>query len=228
MEVGERISQLRKIHNMQQKELATKLEIPATTLSGYENNHREPGIDVLKKLSKIFNVSLDFLISGNADIIDERIYKLVDKLIKGTVNQSLHWDNVLTTDNLDNYNQDLIENFYNNFLDSINFISKDDFISLFHTSNKNSEYILSTVKYMPENLEVTYVSVGEYRDNGTVWGNFHFKILGKNSIYSDSEKITYRIAYAENINELLTVIKSKETGESDFIESLIESLDFED
>lgn len=228
MKVGERISQLRKLHNMQQKELAAKLDIPATTLSGYENNHREPGIDVLKKLSKIFNVSLDFLISGNANIIDERIYKLVDKLIKGSVNQSLHWENALTSDRTDNHYESLIENFYSYFLDSISSTSKDDIINLFYTTNKNMHYILSTVQYKSDNVEVTYISVGEYKDNGTVWGTFNYKILGRNSIYSVFEEINYKVAYAENINELLTIIKSKETGESDFIESLIESLDFED
>ena len=65
MDIGTRIARLRKLHDLNQKELAHKLNIPTTTLSGYENNHREPPLDVLKDITNIFNISIDFLIEDD-------------------------------------------------------------------------------------------------------------------------------------------------------------------
>lgn len=40
------------------------LNISREALSHYENNKREPSIDLLIKMSNYFNVSIDFLING--------------------------------------------------------------------------------------------------------------------------------------------------------------------
>lgn len=56
-----RIKELRELHNMQQKTLANILGISSNTLSQYENGKREPGIDVVSKIAKYFNVSTDYV-----------------------------------------------------------------------------------------------------------------------------------------------------------------------
>jgi len=57
-----RIKDLREDKDMSQKELAQKLNIARTTLSGYERQIAEPPFEILIKLAKIFNVSVDYII----------------------------------------------------------------------------------------------------------------------------------------------------------------------
>ena len=55
---------IRKERNLNQLKVAMDLNISREALSHYENGKREPSIDMLKKLSKYFNVSIDYLING--------------------------------------------------------------------------------------------------------------------------------------------------------------------
>lgn len=64
--VGKRITQLRKQYSLTQKELADRLNLTPKAISFYELGQREPSIDLLKKLSTIFDVSLDYLIGNNS------------------------------------------------------------------------------------------------------------------------------------------------------------------
>ena len=61
MTIGQRIRQLRETNGMLQRELATRLEIGEGFLSKVENNQKQLKRDDLKKLSKIFKVSLNEL-----------------------------------------------------------------------------------------------------------------------------------------------------------------------
>lgn len=60
--LGNRIRNLREDHDLTQKELSAKLGLTPKMISFYENNQRTPPIDVLLKLSNIFNVSIDYLV----------------------------------------------------------------------------------------------------------------------------------------------------------------------
>jgi transcriptional regulator with XRE-family HTH domain len=64
---GNRIVELRKGKKLTQEELAGKLEIARASLSHYENNRREPDHETTQKLASFFNVSVDYLLSRNAD-----------------------------------------------------------------------------------------------------------------------------------------------------------------
>ncbi len=55
---------VRKKKNLNQLKVAMDLNISREALSHYENGKREPSIDMLNKLSKYFNVSIDYLING--------------------------------------------------------------------------------------------------------------------------------------------------------------------
>ena len=55
---------VRKRKNLNQLKVAMDLNISREALSHYENGKREPSLDMLNKLSKYFNVSIDYLING--------------------------------------------------------------------------------------------------------------------------------------------------------------------
>lgn len=62
-----RIAQLRKEKGLNQVGLGLKLNISQKMISAYESGIHQPSIDTLLELSKIFNVSVDYII-GNSDI----------------------------------------------------------------------------------------------------------------------------------------------------------------
>ena len=55
---------IRKQKNLNQLKVALDLNISREALSHYENGKRSPDIEMLKKLSAYFDVSIDFLING--------------------------------------------------------------------------------------------------------------------------------------------------------------------
>ena len=60
-----RITQLRRSVGINQFQLAEELHLSPSAIGMYEQGRRTPNIDVLIQLSKIFNVSLDYLITGS-------------------------------------------------------------------------------------------------------------------------------------------------------------------
>ena len=55
---------VRKQKNLNQLKVALDLNISREALSHYENGKRSPDIQMLRRLSEYFNVSIDFLING--------------------------------------------------------------------------------------------------------------------------------------------------------------------
>ena len=94
--VGNKIKSLRIQHKMSQTELAKRLGVSDSIISGYERGTRTPSVDVLINLKNIFNVSLDYFfndeIEQNArltvdltDLTDEQfiiVAKLIDEFSK--------------------------------------------------------------------------------------------------------------------------------------------------
>lgn len=64
MNLGETIYKLRTAKNMSQGDLADALEVSRQSVSKWENNSAVPELDKLKKLSQIFEVTLDELVGG--------------------------------------------------------------------------------------------------------------------------------------------------------------------
>ena len=60
--VGDRIKLCRKANNLTQPELAEKLGMTRENISGYENGRITPTSTSIFFLSKLFNVSSDFLL----------------------------------------------------------------------------------------------------------------------------------------------------------------------
>ena len=60
--IGCKISELRKQHNMKQNELADQLFVTHQAVSKWENGKSFPSVDVLYDLTKLFNISIDYLL----------------------------------------------------------------------------------------------------------------------------------------------------------------------
>ena len=62
-----RIKMLREELNITQQELADKINGAKSTIAMYEKGDRKPSMEVLIKLSEIFNCSIDYLL-GKSDV----------------------------------------------------------------------------------------------------------------------------------------------------------------
>ena len=58
------LREIRKKRNYNQLKVAMDLCISREALSHYETGKRSPDVDMLLRLSKYFNVSIDYLITG--------------------------------------------------------------------------------------------------------------------------------------------------------------------
>lgn len=91
---GDRVKKERVLRQMTQKELSKLLGVSPSTVGMYEQNRRQPDSETIIKLSKIFNVSTDYLL-GRTDIknpsdetpnehkeADEFLKRLKEEMIK--------------------------------------------------------------------------------------------------------------------------------------------------
>lgn len=76
--ISEKIIKLRKQNNMTQRALAKKLNLSHTAIGKYERHEAEPDIKTLILLSNIFNVSIDYLVKDDVNVI----FVLKDDLFK--------------------------------------------------------------------------------------------------------------------------------------------------
>lgn len=89
MDIGNKIMELRKKNRLSQEELAEKVGVARQTISKWELGETSPDIKQAKELSKIFNISLDELVSNDIKNIlvektsnTEKLAGLILKLIK--------------------------------------------------------------------------------------------------------------------------------------------------
>ena len=83
--IAKRITKARQALGLNQKELAIKAQITESTLSRFERGTREPRTDALSRLSKVLEVSPNYLIFGlkddgnfnNESLIDESLENII-------------------------------------------------------------------------------------------------------------------------------------------------------
>lgn len=79
--IGERIIQLRKAKNWSQGELAKKIEASRVMIGKYEREDNSPSIEVIVKLAKAFEVSVDYLLGeGLNATYDKEMVQRLDEL----------------------------------------------------------------------------------------------------------------------------------------------------
>lgn len=82
--LSDKIKALRKEHNMTQNDLAQRLNVAQGSVAMWETDKRTPDVDMLKKISACFNVSVDYLIGNqNENISDDSSNKAFFRLKKG-------------------------------------------------------------------------------------------------------------------------------------------------
>ncbi len=85
--LGKKIKALRNNSKFTQAELAERLGVTKSSIASYENDSRQPSYEVLIKIARIFNVSIDYLLlerSGNileTDGLKSEQIKLLELLI---------------------------------------------------------------------------------------------------------------------------------------------------
>ena len=70
MEIGNKLKKYREDKKMTQKEIAEILGVEPATISKYESGLIEPNLEYLKKLSEIFEVTIDELLKDEEDKLD--------------------------------------------------------------------------------------------------------------------------------------------------------------
>lgn len=88
LDIGSKIIQLRKKKNWSQTDLSKEIKVSRTIIGNYERNENMPSIEILLKMAKAFDVSVDFLIgeaeASNLDkAVLQRIYD-IEKLDEDT------------------------------------------------------------------------------------------------------------------------------------------------
>jgi transcriptional regulator with XRE-family HTH domain len=109
-----RIRELRKLRKITQKELAKHLQIADSTLSYWEMGRYEPDHESLKKLSKFFNVTIDYLFGddiecqesygNNENNTDIDKYLLI-KTDSGVAESKVPYEDAAVNDNSDCFNK---------------------------------------------------------------------------------------------------------------------------
>lgn len=90
MEFKEKLISLRKNNNMTQEELAEKIYVTRTAVSKWENGRGCPNLDSLKKISELFNISINDLLSS-----EEAIYLAEENNKEIVKNNSLYLFSIL-------------------------------------------------------------------------------------------------------------------------------------
>lgn len=67
MSFGNILKKIRQDKNLTQEDLAKQLNISRSNIANYENDKNMPSVDILEKLSKIFDCSIDYLL-GKSNI----------------------------------------------------------------------------------------------------------------------------------------------------------------
>jgi transcriptional regulator with XRE-family HTH domain len=83
LHIGERITQLRKQFNLSQDELAKQISVSRTIIGNYERNTNMPSVEVVLKIAKTFNVTVDYLIGeGKMSTYDKEVIKRIEDIDK--------------------------------------------------------------------------------------------------------------------------------------------------
>lgn len=73
MPFSKSLKELRLRHKLSQRQLAKKLNVSPKTISNWENERNLPDIELIIKISKVLDVTLDELITGNSQLENKLI-----------------------------------------------------------------------------------------------------------------------------------------------------------
>lgn len=80
MNLGSRITQLRKQKGWSQSQLARHIEVSREIVGRYERNDAVPSIEVAKRMGEAFEVSLDYLVGNAEQEVDKATLKRLQEI----------------------------------------------------------------------------------------------------------------------------------------------------
>ncbi len=79
--IGSKITQLRKAKNLSQTDLAKATGASRTMVGNYERNANAPSIEMIVKIAKVLDVSIDYLIGdGQLAQYDKEVIKRIEDI----------------------------------------------------------------------------------------------------------------------------------------------------
>lgn len=154
MDFKDRLRYYREQRGYSSDELAKLLDIPYTTLKGYENAGREPKYNILVKIADILNVSLDDLLGRTPTNEDERLKKVVsDLLSKFAKENDIKLHEIKYKKEFEKYidKSKLFFTVYKNLyasINKVNFIDKLNNIEMFTKEFKDKLIYYCIIKYL--------------------------------------------------------------------------------
>ena len=86
MFLGYRLKELRKKMDISQTELGKLLGVTKVSISGYENGTRVPSMEVLMNIIKLFDVSADYLLGRELNVVCEEDQTMTVLLASDDIN----------------------------------------------------------------------------------------------------------------------------------------------
>lgn len=74
--IASALQMLRKEKKLSQKEVAAEINIPATTYNTYESGRSEPPVEILVRLSHLYNTPVDVI------VMRDRVYRTADDMAR--------------------------------------------------------------------------------------------------------------------------------------------------
>ena len=86
---GYRLRELRLSKQTTQAQVAKRLNLSKTTISGYENNIKTPSIDVLVRLANLYGVTSDYIlgIEKKKVLVIDGLTENEERILKALINE---------------------------------------------------------------------------------------------------------------------------------------------
>ena len=72
-QIGDRIRKVRYAHKLTQQQMADQLHITRSCLANYERGTRQPPLELLNDIARIFQVDLDYLLGNTSNPMKENL-----------------------------------------------------------------------------------------------------------------------------------------------------------
>ena len=83
IKIAAMIKKLRENNNLSQDELGDKLSISGKTISSWEKERSQPRMGQVREMANIFNVSIDYMISGSEDSLkNSDLHNILNRIKK--------------------------------------------------------------------------------------------------------------------------------------------------
>ena len=82
MDLGSKITELRKQKGWSQNELAKNIEVSREIVGRYERNDAAPSIDIANRMADAFGVSLDYLVGNSDQEMDKATLNRIQEVTK--------------------------------------------------------------------------------------------------------------------------------------------------